>query len=778
LLADAAERASIAAAWLGGKPYPLDRLNKAWTLVLGGQFHDIMAGTATPKSYEYSWNDDVIAMNQFAGVLNSATDTVASAMDTQTQGAALLVYNPLNVSREDVVEAEVKFAEGVPKSVRVVGPNGKEVPAQLKEAKGGIATVLFLAQVPSVGWSVYDVQPSGDTMTASTLSVSESSLENLRYRVQIDQNGDVSSVFDKSLKKELLSAPARLAFQTEKPHDWPAWNMDWADQQKPPRGFVQGPAKIRVVERGPVRVAVEIERESEESKFIQTIRLSAGDAGNRVEFANFVDWKTKEAALKATFSLAASNSVATYNWDVGTIQRSTNTPKQFEVASHQWFDLTDKNESYGVTVLSDCKYGSDKPDDHTLRLTLIYTPGLGKGITYPDQASQDWGRHEFVYGLAGHARDWRQGQTDWQAYRLNQPLIVFQSSKHTGTLGRQFSLLKLNNDRVRVLAVKKAEENDDVVVRLVEIDGKPVAKVHLVFAAPVTAAREANGQETPSGMASVENGELVTDFAPFQIRTYMVKLAPPGKMIPARQSQPIRLPYDTSVATLNGRPAQGCFDCSLDDPTAAQGNALPAELLPTSLEFAGVHFTLASAVDGMANAVTTHAQTLDLPTTSFNRIYVLTAAAHGDQDVTFLVDDKPVKLRIQEWTGNIGQWDNRTWESRLEPVPQRPGAPEPRPGGPPRMRHVSEFTGRIIPGFIKRADAAWYASHRHAPDAGDEPYNYCYLFVYGIDVPAGTKKLTLPNNPEIRIMAVSVSDDGPHVLPAHPLYDTLRWEQR
>ena len=68
LLAEAAEKASVAAAWLGARVYPQQRLNDAWTLVMGGHFHDIMAGTATPKAYEYSWNDDVIAMNQFANV--------------------------------------------------------------------------------------------------------------------------------------------------------------------------------------------------------------------------------------------------------------------------------------------------------------------------------------------------------------------------------------------------------------------------------------------------------------------------------------------------------------------------------------------------------------------------------------------------------------------------------------------------------------------------------------------------------------------------------------
>src|SRR5213075_424617 len=116
--------------------------------------------------------------------------------------------------------------------------------------------------------------------------------------------------------------------------------------------------------------------------------------------------------------------------------------RKFEVPSHQWFDLTDKSVSYGVTVLSDCKNGSDKPDDNTLRLTLIYTPGLGEGNgrAYADQLTQVIGHPEFVYGLAGHAGHWRREQTDWQGQRLNQPLIAFQASPHAGSLGKTFSL--------------------------------------------------------------------------------------------------------------------------------------------------------------------------------------------------------------------------------------------------------------------------------------------------------------------------------------------------
>ncbi len=288
-----------------------------------------------------------------------------------------------------------------------------------------------------MGYAVYDVVPSGNP-SASTLKVTESSLENARYRVTLDQNGDVSSIFDKSLNKELLSAPIRLAISNDTPKQWPAWNMDFDQEQAVPRAYVGGPAQIRIKENGPVRVSIEVSREAENSKFVQTISLAAGDAGNRVEFANAVDWRTLASNVKATFPLSASNENATYNWDVGTIQRPTQTERQFEVASHRWIDLTDKGGSYGVTILTDCKNGSDKLNDNTIRLTLMRSPGIqpgtnGRPAGYSDQANQDWGHHEFVFGLAGHAGDWRQAQTDWQGYRLNEPLIAFESPKHAGS---------------------------------------------------------------------------------------------------------------------------------------------------------------------------------------------------------------------------------------------------------------------------------------------------------------------------------------------------------
>ena len=597
LLAGAAEASSLTAEWLGARRYPSDRLNDAWALVMGGQFHDTAAGTATPKAYEFAWNDDVIAMNQFAGVMSNAVEAVAAGLATDTKGVPVVVFNSLNIEREDIVEADIKFPGGMPQSVRVTNPKGAEVPAQISNGK-----VIFAARMPSVGYAVYDVQPA-TSPTAGDLHVSNNSLENHRYVVKLNEDGDVASIFDKSAGEELLSAPARLAISYDNPEQWPAWNMDWDQEQAPPKAYVGGGASIRVVEDGPVRVALEVSRKTAGSTFVQTISLSTGTAGYRVEFRNVIDWNTRESNLKATFPLTASNRVATYNWDIGTIERPTAQPKKFEVPSHQWIDLTDLSGEFGATILTDCKNGSDKPTDNTIRLTLIRTPGIRGG--YPDQATQDLGHHEFIYGIAGHSHGWREGETDWQAQRLNDPLIAFATSKHPGALGREFSFLKLSNPRIRVLGLKKAEVSDEVIVRLVELDGKPQRDVRLSFVAAVTSAREVNGQEQPVGAATVNDGALVTSFGAYQPRTFAVRLAGPASAMPKVTSIPVSLPYDTVTASNDGTKVIGGFD--------GKGNTLPAEMLPPVVSFGDVEFHLASSEAGAPNAIASNGQTINLP---------------------------------------------------------------------------------------------------------------------------------------------------------------------
>jgi alpha-mannosidase len=756
LLADEAERASVAAYLIGAAPYPREKLQHAWQLILGGQFHDLLPGTALPKAFEYSWNDEIIAMNSSAAALADAVGAVARALDTRADGGRpLVVFNPLSVEREDVAQAELDaVAAGQPDlpagaDVQVFDGAGNPVPTQLLSNDAGQPSgkrrILFLAKVPPIGFAVFTVKSSTKAPPSSEVKADEHSIENARYRVKLNDAGDIASVFDKSAGRELLFAPARLAIQTEFPTEWPAWNMEWKDRKLPPRGHVEGPATIKAVENGPVRAAIEVTRQAENSIFTQTIRLAAGTAGDRLEVANHVDWQSKQCCLKVEFPLTVTNELATYNWELGKIQRGNNEEKKFEVPSHQWFDLTDNSGNYGVSILTDYKYGSDKPADTLLRLTLLYTPG----VTQPffEQRWQDWGRHDFTYAIYGHTGDWRNGKSDWQAMRLGQPLVTFSTVPHEGKLGRSYSVLHLDSDQIAVRALKLAEDSDQVIVRLQELNGTNAGSVTLSANGGLTKAAEVNGVETPLHPLESHDPALKLDFTPYQLRSIALNLTAPAHLS-APVSTPLDLPYDRAGFA----PAAATNDGGFDD----NGDTMPAEMIGDTVVSEGITFKIGPHAVGQKNTVVCRGQTITLPAGPHNRVYLLAASAGGDTTGDFKVDGHAVTLGIQNWTGKIGSWDNRVFKgdvSELVPI-------------------VTNELDHIDSGFIKRDSLGWFCSHRHLADGSDGIYQYSYLFKYRLNISDDTKSLTLPDNPRIRVVAVSAAqDDNDSTVPVQPLYD-------
>ncbi len=753
-LAEAAEKADVTAMLLGSADYPTEKLDTAWNWCLTGQFHDMMAGTARPLAYTYLWNDDSLAMNYFSAALTGGVGAVTRALDTSGDGVPLVVYNPLSFARTDVAEATV-YVPGSGRSIEVVGPDGKPVPSQvlptgyeLSASDSNHYHLLFLAKVPSVGYAVYHVktrQPDGfpdvpDNHWAS--SNAAQTISNGALRVSVDKDGNVSSIYDNVHKTETLSAPIKLAFQAEAPSIYPAWNMDWKDQKKPPYAYVDGPAKISVVENGPVRYAIQVERDAQGSHFVQQVRLTKGS--DHVEFLDNIDWKSTGCALKATFPLKASNPKATYNWQVGTVERGNNDPKKYEVASQRWFDLTDTSGDFGASVLTGAKYGSDKPDDSTLRLTLVYSPTATGG--FEEQAYQDWGHHEILYGLYPHAKDWRYAGTAQEAMRLDQPLNVFQAPSHVGNLGRAFSALKVSDDDVTVVALKKAESSGRIVVRFREQNGAGRKGVTLSMPEGISGAREVDGQERPIGSATVSGGKLVFDMTPYAVRAFelQVKTKPTA---PLAVSKPVELPYNLCATSTRANRSAGNFD--------GEGRSLAADQLPDSIAAEGVNFKIGPKADGVKNAVACEGQTIALPAGDWQKVYLLAASSKDDHLATFGVGGNNVTLKIQDWGGHIGEWDTRVWAKPQKEVIYDWGD--------------NPYRG-LEPGYMKMQPVAWCCDHKHDPQ-GDEIYEYSYLFKYSL--PYG-KTLTLPNDPSIKILALSVARNvNDDIQPADPLYDTL-----
>jgi alpha-mannosidase len=263
-LAKSAEQLASIADWMGGAAYPTTKINNSWDLVLGSQFHDILPGTATPLAYNYAWNDEFVAMNGFSEVMKNSVSAIAHNLNTQVEGKAVIVYNPVAIAREDVVTAELTYAK-LPTNVKVVDKNGNVVNSQIISSTGNKLTVIFLAKLPSAGMAVYDVRESNEAPATTTMAVTNQTLENSYFKVKIDANGDIASIYDKTALKEVLSKPASLQFQHEFPTQWPSWNMDWNDRKNPPIDFMNKDVTVKVVEQGPVRVALEITKKGHQS---------------------------------------------------------------------------------------------------------------------------------------------------------------------------------------------------------------------------------------------------------------------------------------------------------------------------------------------------------------------------------------------------------------------------------------------------------------------------------------------------------------------------------
>ncbi len=738
LLARAAEPLAVAADWLGGLPYPSEILHEAWWTLLGSQMHDILPGTSIPKAYEYAWNDEVLSLNRFASVAGISAGVLARALDTQVKGQAVVVWNPLSIQREDVVEAEIPYPDGAPEQVIVTDPSGIETPSQVIARSKLSLTVLFPARVPACGMAVYDISPSKEAGKArGTVTAGTNFLENEYYKVVLNKQGDIASVIDKKLLKELLSGPSRLEFLNEHPDYWPAWNMDWKDRREPPAGFVDGPARITLTENGPVRCSYRIEREARNSRFVTTVRLSTGEAGRRVEVLNKVYWQSKGVSLKAAFPLKVKNEMATYNMGLGTIERGTNSEKKYEVPSREWFDLTDRAGGYGVTIMEDSKFGSDKPNDSTLRLTLLYTPLAN---SFPDQATQDWGIHEFTYGIYSHKGDWRTGQWEWQAHRLNQPLLAFLSPSHPGALGKSFSFARLSTPQADIRAIKKTEAGDAILFRIQELTGRSATGVELVLPAKVLEAWETDGQERRTGDIALTNGKLVLSLEPYALRSIAVKLAAPETSMNPASSYPQALMYNWDVVSADSNRRNGSLN--------AEGVSIPAEQFPAELTFDGIRYTFGGSTDNQNNVVRCSGQKISLPKTgNFNKVCIL-AAATSDTTAVFRVAGQKRSLRIQAATGNIGQFDRREWDA------------------------LGRISG-IVPGFIKRDEVAWNSTHLHN-DTSNLPYRFAYLYRYELAAGPGSESIQFPDNNAVMIFALTLAEDPfGQVTEASPLYDLL-----
>ncbi len=363
-------------------------------------------------------------------------------------------------------------------------------------------------------WEVDGIAPLScgkAALSADPVTVTPSLLENGKLRVCVDENGLLTSIYDKVNSREVLAEGGRgnlLSIFRDRPARESAWNIELSYQDC--REDLLQAESLQVVTLDDGQQALRIVRRYGRSRIEQDLVLRPGAA--RLDFVTRVDWHEREKMLKCAFPVDIHAQRATYEIQFGAIERPNhwNTSydrAKFEVCGHRWADLSE--HGYGVSLLNDCKYGYDIYDNR-MRLTLLRSPN------FPDPTA-DEGFHTFTYALYPHAGDWRNGTVE-QAYQLNNPL-----EQHPGSgSGLPGPLAQVLSGRVALDTIKAAEDGRGVVIRFYECAGSR-GPVKLRLGKQPLRVQECNLMEVDeSAVPCVDNTVEIT-IKPYEIRTLRVE---------------------------------------------------------------------------------------------------------------------------------------------------------------------------------------------------------------------------------------------------------------
>ena len=512
---------------LFGRPYPQKELSESWKKVLFNQFHDILPGSSIPVVYLDAARDYGQVECAVNNILDDSLRQLAAQVNTNGQGIPLVVFNPLTWPRTEVVEVEVGFPS-LTRDFAVTNSQGKPVIHQIVGRDDQLRKIkfLFLAQdVPSFGYKTFHVVPAPRTATAarpqpaSSLKVDAQALtlENEFFKVKIGAaSGLIESLYDKANAREVFDPSRRgnlLQTFVDKPKAFEAWNLD-ADFEKVKWDLTTAES-IHVVESGPLRAVIRVVKKFQNSRFTQDITLYAGVP--RVDCATQVDWHEKHILLKVAFPIAVSSRAASYEIPFGAIRRPTTRETsiekaKFEVPALRWADLSDG--SYGVSILNESKYGYDTKDN-VIRLTLLRSPA------WPDPQA-DEGEHQFTYAIYPHKGGWEEAGTVRRGYELNVPLLVRVETSHAGTLPTAKSFVSIDAPSVILAAMKKAEDDDSLVLRLYAA-GENAKEATLTLPRPATAAAETDLMERTTAPLTAEGDKIKLQFKPYEIKTVKVR---------------------------------------------------------------------------------------------------------------------------------------------------------------------------------------------------------------------------------------------------------------
>ncbi len=478
--------------------YANNEITKGWKTILRNQFHDIIPGSSITEVYE----DAKIEYKEAEDLALTIKENVKTTIVKEEENTYTVVNNA-NWDRTETIEIESDI-EG-----NFFDEDGNKLESSRKDNK----YTVEVKNVPGIGYKKITLKAEARQEEACVFEYNNGGINTPKYEIKWNEFGQLTSIFDKENRRQVLAKGERanvLQMFEDKPMAHEAWDIDIFYQEK--MREVKDLQSVELVECTNLKAVVRFNYKYMSTTISQDMIVYANN--RRIDFKTNVDWREKKQLLKVAFPVDVRATYATYDVQFGNVRRSNNwntswDMARFESVAQQWVDLSQRD--YGVSLLNNCKYGHDIKDN-VIRLTLL------KSATHPDPV-QDQGEQNFTYALLPHSGDFVEANTVKHAYALNQPLTTINGQLRSDVPAQMFNF---NNAYVLVDAIKKAEDEDMVVVRFHEYSGSR-QEVTIDSKYEIVGWMESNLMEKPMEDLREESSIKVT-VEPYEIKTLMVKM--------------------------------------------------------------------------------------------------------------------------------------------------------------------------------------------------------------------------------------------------------------
>ena len=443
-----AEKLSAMAFVEAGRPMPTDAFDQAWHGVLLSQHHDcwIVPYNGRPGS---TWADKVSRWTAVANAVSDlAIDRAFDALHEREQrkrGQFVRIYNPTATPLDAVVPIP-GFRGGVVPGAISIGADGRTHSTQVVSPdKPGQDVLLVRASLPPLGYASVQLVNGGTVSEPSVTVVAtdqSSVIESDHYHIEFDaaKGGTINSLVAKRIgNHEFVDLANERRFNELRGHFYDEMRFHSSADQ---------PAKVRVLERGPLRATVEITGSICNHPFVQRVSITQGSPV--IDCSAQIDWRSnprigefeendgfknrRRAAYDDRFKLlvlfpsqvADQKLVKGAPYDVCESTLEDTFFKSWEAIKNNvildWVDVTDRHGHHGLALFTDHTTSYVHGPKHPLGLTLQYS---GKGLWGRDYRVD--GPTEVRYALVPHTGRWDQANVPALSAGWQEPPLAISS---------------------------------------------------------------------------------------------------------------------------------------------------------------------------------------------------------------------------------------------------------------------------------------------------------------------------------------------------------------